>query len=99
MMRDILKTVSYSIMHLIVAMGVAYALTRNWQIALGIGLIEPMVQTVAYAMHEKAWSWRGKKPLKTSGHDDIHAYSYSRAAGAAEHTESRTPFVVQRHRG
>jgi uncharacterized membrane protein len=59
-----LKPVTYSIMHLLVAISVAYALTRDWRIALGVGVIEPMVQTVAYMLHEKAWS-RGarRQPL------------------------------------
>lgn len=56
-----LKPVTYSIMHLAVAVSVAYALTRDWRIALGVGIIEPMVQTVAYMLHEKAWSRGGKK--------------------------------------
>jgi uncharacterized membrane protein len=51
-----LKPVTYSLMHLMVAISVAYALTRDWRIALGVGVIEPMVQTVAYMLHEKAWS-------------------------------------------
>ncbi len=54
-MRAIIKTASYSATHLLVAVSVAYALTRDIRIALGIGLIEPMVQTIAYAVHEKAW--------------------------------------------
>ena len=56
-----LKPVTYSLMHLVVAVSVAFALTRDWRIALGVGLIEPMVQTVAYMLHEKAWSV-GAKP-------------------------------------
>jgi len=51
-----LKPVTYSLMHLCVAIAVAYALTRDWRIALGVGVIEPMVQTVAYMIHDKAWS-------------------------------------------
>jgi uncharacterized membrane protein len=43
-------------MHLTVAITVAYALTRDWRIALGVGVIEPMVQTVAYMIHERVWS-------------------------------------------
>ncbi|WP_040500481.1 DUF2061 domain-containing protein [Henriciella marina] len=46
---------TYSLMHLIVAVGVAYALTGNVAIALGIGLIEPAVQTIAYTIHENMW--------------------------------------------
>ncbi|MDP3495203.1 MAG: DUF2061 domain-containing protein [Hyphomonadaceae bacterium] len=53
-----LKPVTYSLMHLMVAITVAYALTRDWRIALGVGVIEPIVQTVAYILHEKAWSVR-----------------------------------------
>lgn len=55
-----LKPVTYSVMHLTVAICVAYALTRDWRIALGVGVIEPMVQTVAYMLHEKAWGDGGK---------------------------------------
>ncbi|WP_369061913.1 DUF2061 domain-containing protein [Caulobacter sp. 73W] len=51
-----LKTASYAFMHLTVAICVAYALTRSWKAALAIGIVEPMVQTVAFAFHERMWS-------------------------------------------
>ncbi len=51
-----LKTGSYSVMHLLVAIGVAYAITQNWRAALAVGLIEPLVQTVAYFLHDRVWS-------------------------------------------
>lgn len=50
------KPLTYSAMHLMVAVSVAFALTQDWRIALGVGVIEPMVQTVAYVFHEKAWA-------------------------------------------
>lgn len=50
------KTVTYSLMHLSVAMTVAFVLTGSWQAALAIGLIEPLVQTAAYMLHERAWA-------------------------------------------
>lgn len=56
-----LKPVTYSLMHLTVAITVAYVLTRDWRIALGVGVIEPMVQTLAYMLHEKAWSAGDRK--------------------------------------
>ena len=56
MPRLALKTVTYGVMHLTVAIAVAYALTRDWRVALAIGIIEPLVQTVAYAVHERVWS-------------------------------------------
>ncbi len=50
------KPFTYSVMHLCVAVTVAFALTRDWRIALGVGVIEPMVQTLAYTLHEAAWA-------------------------------------------
>lgn len=56
MTRSLAKTLSYSVMHLTVAVSVAYALTADLAVALGIGLIEPAVQTLAYLLHERAWA-------------------------------------------
>ena len=50
------KTFSYSMMHLVVAITVAYALTRDWRAALAIGMSEPIFQTIAFALHERAWA-------------------------------------------
>ena len=52
------KTASYAIMHLAVAIAVAYALTLDWRKALAIGLIEPFVQTFAFAVHDRYWRRR-----------------------------------------
>jgi len=51
-----LKPLTYSTMHLCVAVTVAWVLTRDWRIALGVGVIEPIVQTFAYMAHERVWS-------------------------------------------
>ncbi len=59
--REARKSSTYAVMHMVVAMAVAFALSGDWRIALGIGLIEPMVQTVAYAVHERFWSNRSSK--------------------------------------
>lgn len=59
-MKQIAKTTTYGTMHLAVAIAVAYALTRNLAIALSIGLIEPLVQTVAYAIHESLWARKAR---------------------------------------
>lgn len=54
-MRDLLKTVSFGVVHFVVGFSVAYALTGSLVIAGGIALIEPAVNTVAFYFHEKAW--------------------------------------------
>jgi uncharacterized membrane protein len=59
-MRLALKTLSYGVLHVGVATTVAYALTGNLVTALGIGLLEPVVQTGVFAVHE--WLWE-RKPV------------------------------------
>ena len=55
MTRDVMKTLSFATLHFGVAFGVAYALTGSVAVATGIGLIEPLVNTVAFFFHERAW--------------------------------------------
>lgn len=50
------KTLTYCVMHFTVAIAVAYALTGNWKIALSIGIIEPLVQTCFFNLHERGWN-------------------------------------------
>jgi uncharacterized membrane protein len=60
-MRLAMKTTSYGITHVMVATTVAYILTGNLAAAIGIGLIEPIIQTGVFAIHEYLWeSWRMK---------------------------------------
>jgi uncharacterized membrane protein len=66
-MRLAAKTASWSLVHMVVAMAVAYALTRNWQAALAVGLIEPVFQTIAYAAHERAWALKAA-PVRARRH-------------------------------
>jgi len=53
--RLALKIASYGLMHLIVAILVAFALTRDWRIALAVGVVEPIFQTFAYSIHDRVW--------------------------------------------
>ncbi len=56
----LVKTTTYGVMHMFVAIAMAYAISGSWQIALGIGIIEPLVQTVFYNVHERAWAHKEK---------------------------------------
>lgn len=56
MKRTAAKTLSFSVMHLVVAFTVAYVLTRDWRAALAIGMVEPLFQTIAFVVHERAWA-------------------------------------------
>jgi len=66
-MRIIMKTATYAVMHLVVAVSVAYALSGDWRIALGIGLLEPAIQTVFYNLHERLWGAGDKGSLRGAG--------------------------------
>ena len=59
-----LKPVTYAMIHFLVAVAVAFVLTGSWALAFSIGLIEPLVQTVAYVLHEKAWT--NRLPMKAA---------------------------------
>ena len=66
------KTASYAVMHLCVAILVAYALTQDWRQALAIGIVEPIVQTLAFALHDRFWTRRqsaraGPAPVEAGG--------------------------------
>lgn len=60
-MRLALKTASYGVTHVAVATAVAYVLTDNLAAAIGIGLIEPIIQTGVFSIHEFLWESRGKE--------------------------------------
>jgi uncharacterized membrane protein len=55
MARTLLKTGTYGIMHITVATTLAYILTDSFAVALSIGLLEPLVQTVVFFFHERVW--------------------------------------------
>ncbi len=60
-----IKTISFGIVHFTVAFGVVFALTGSFVIGGLVALIEPLVNTVAYHYHEKAWTWfrrRSRRP-------------------------------------
>lgn len=49
------KTVTFALLHFCVAFTVTYALTGSVTVATGVGLIEPMVNTIVFYLHERAW--------------------------------------------
>lgn len=75
-MRLAAKTFTYAILHVGVATAVAYALTGNLAVALGIGLIEPIVQTVVFAVHEHVWERKRPITVESFAH---HHRAYSRS--------------------
>ena len=53
--KTLAKTATYYVMHITVAMAVAYAVTGNWTTAIALSLLEPTIQAFAFFAHEKVW--------------------------------------------
>lgn len=70
-----MKTASYAVMHLTVAILVAFALTQDWRKALAIGLLEPFVQTFAFAAHDRYWRKREREREAAAGLNAARASS------------------------
>lgn len=60
-----LKIASYGVMHLVVAIAVAFAITQDIRLALAIGMVEPFFQTIAYTIHDRVWHRIEKRNLES----------------------------------
>ncbi len=49
------KTITFAIVHMLVAFGVVYLMTGSVAIGGAVALVEPAVNTIAYFFHEKVW--------------------------------------------
>jgi uncharacterized membrane protein len=57
MTRDLIKTLTFAVLHFSVAFAVAYLLTGSAPVATALALIEPACNTVAFFFHERVWGW------------------------------------------
>lgn len=93
-----LKIASYGVMHLVVAILVAFAITRDWRLALAVGLVEPFFQTIAYSFHDRVWHRIEQRRLRsrmeetaeafTARLDVMNAEEQARAHGHHGHTHA-----------
>ncbi len=60
MTRDLLKTATFAMLHFGVGFAVTYAFTGSVQIATGVALVEPAVNTVVFFFHERVWRRAGR---------------------------------------
>ena len=49
------KTFSFAVVHFAVAFAVGYALTGDVRVGGALALVEPVCNTVAFHLHERAW--------------------------------------------
>lgn len=65
--HSLAKTGTFAIVHFTVAFSIAYLLTGSVAIAGALALLEPLANTVAYLLHERAWArftprWEASAP-------------------------------------
>ena len=53
---NLVKTLTYLVIHLIIGFSVAYLFTGSIAVATGIALLEPMANAVAFFFHERVWN-------------------------------------------
>lgn len=70
-----LKIASYGVMHLIVAMLVAFVITRDWRMALAIGFVEPFFQTIAYSFHDRIWHRIEQRRMRSGMEETAEAFT------------------------
>jgi uncharacterized membrane protein len=70
-----LKIASYGAMHLIVAILVAFALTRDWRLALAVGVVEPIFQTIAYSIHDRVWHRVERRKMLSGVEETAEAFT------------------------
>jgi len=68
------KTMSFATVHFTVAFAVGYLLSGSVLVGGAIALVEPMVNTVAYHFHEKAWNRFEKARQSASPQVARHAF-------------------------
>jgi len=52
------KTASFAVVHFTVAFTVGYLMTGSVMVGGAIAMVEPMVNTVAFHIHEMVWRWK-----------------------------------------
>ena len=70
-----LKIASYGVMHLVVAILVAFAITRDWRLALAVGFVEPFFQTIAYSIHDRVWHRIERRRMASGMEEAAEAFS------------------------
>ena len=50
------KTISFGILHMMVAFTVGYAFTGSWLVGGLMAIVEPMINTVVFKINKKVWN-------------------------------------------
>lgn len=85
-----LKTLTFTVMHFIIAFSVAYALTGSIAVGGLVAAVEPLCNSVGFYFHEKIWKRFEKDgaPRPASAHGWLQkGYSRGTARGGKDRLE------------
>lgn len=82
MRLDLVKTLSFAVLHFGVGFSVTFALTGSVAISTGVALIEPAVNTVVFFFHERAWQRIAARRVRPATLTMPRAGSLGHAAGS-----------------
>ena len=58
------KTISFAVVHFSVAFSIGYLMTGSVMVGGAIAVVEPLVNTLAYHIHERVWQHLGAGDIK-----------------------------------
>ena len=59
--NNMIKTISFAILHMTVAFTVAYIMTGSVVVGGALALVEPLCNIVVFYFHEMFWNWHDRK--------------------------------------
>jgi uncharacterized membrane protein len=76
-----IKTITFACVHFSVAFTVAYILTGSVAVGGLVAVVEPLCNTVAYHLHEKAWIRFGRQKAESAANPPS-AFGHHHLSGA-----------------
>ena len=58
------KTATFACVHFTVAFSIGYLITGDIMLGGAIAIIEPVVNTLAYYVHERVWHWKATRSTR-----------------------------------
>lgn len=65
MSRNLAKTLTFACLHFLVGFSVTFAFTGSLAIAGGVAIVEPLINTLVFYLHELGWQ-RARSPASSS---------------------------------
>ncbi|PZN27723.1 MAG: hypothetical protein DIU71_17020 [Proteobacteria bacterium] len=67
-----IKTATFTALHVTIAFTVVYAMTGDFLVGGAVALIEPLCNSVGYFLHERVWDWLRHRRTRLSRTRKLH---------------------------